>query len=152
MEESLMVKLGSLIAALLLFTACGGGGGAGTDTSAGAGGSGDDMTLTIDSPADGNEVSVPFTIQLTSSVPLGAPETGDHHVHIYFDDNEDDYAVVEGDSYEVTELPPGEHEIYASLRNADHSDTGVETEVEVEVSGKGGGGSMKDEKDDDYDY
>ena len=152
MEGSLMAKLGSLIAALvLMMTACGGGGETTPDTSAGAGG-GDNMTLTIESPADGDEVAAPFTIQLVSSVPLGPPESGDHHVHIYYDDNEDDYEVVETDSFEVTDLPPGEHEIYASLRNADHSDTGVETEVEVTVSGGSGGGSSKDKDDDGYDY
>ena len=143
-----MAKLGSLIAALLLMASCGGGGGTGTDNSAGGGG-GDEMTLTIESPADGAEVEEPFTLQFASSVPLGPTDSGEHHIHVYYDDNEEEYEVVESDSFEVTDLPPGEHEIYASLRNADHSDTGIEAEVEVTVAGKGG---SSEEKDDDSGY
>ncbi len=141
---------GLLLAVLL--AACGGGGdGGGTDT--GAGGGAEDLSVTIESPADGDEVATPFTIELSSSVELGPIDTGAHHVHIYFDDNEDEYEVVESSTFEVTGLSPGEHEIYASLRNADHSDTGVEAEVAVTVTGAGGGGADKEDKDDGgYDY
>lgn len=146
-----MAKLGALITALLLMASCGGGGGGTTDTSAGAGGD-DEMTLTIESPEAGADLPTPFTLELASSVELGPTDSGAHHVHVYYDDNEDEYEVVESDSFEVTDLPPGEHEIYASLRNADHSETGVEAAVEVTVSG-GMGGSNKEEKDDSgYDY
>jgi hypothetical protein len=111
------------------------------------------MTLTIESPADGDEVSTPFTLEFASSEELGPTDTGAFHVHVYYDGNEDEYEVVEESTFEVTDLPPGEHEIYASLRNADHSDTGVEAEVELTVGGSGGGSEKKsDDGGGGYDY
>jgi hypothetical protein len=143
----MLAKLGSLIAALMLMTACGGGE---ATTDPGAGGGEEDLSLTIESPADGDSVSVPFTLEFASSVPLGPTDTGQHHVHVYYDDNEDEYEVVESDTFEVTDLPAGTHEVYASLRNADHSDTGVEAEIELTVSG--GGGDKSQDKGGGYDY
>ncbi len=142
-----------LVVALIALAACGSP--EPTDTGAGGGGGGD-LTLTIESPMEGEEVSVPFTIELASSVEIGP---GAHHVHIYFDGNEDDYTVVEATSYEVTDLPSGQHEIHASLRNSDHSETGVDTSVAVAVSGGAGGGEEEEEEEEEdtggsggYDY
>jgi hypothetical protein len=126
----------------LVAAACGGGG----DGGSGAGGPSIEMT----SPQDGAAVSVPFTVEIDSSEELGAPETGKHHVHVYFDGNEDEYEVVEALSYEVPDLASGEHTITASLRNADHSEAGAEAEVTVTVEGSGGG--EEDGGDRGYDY
>ncbi|HYI46125.1 MAG TPA: hypothetical protein VE174_11780 [Actinomycetota bacterium] len=149
----MIVKLGAGIAALFLLVSCGGGDN-GTAPAAGGGDGAGDMTLTIESPADGDEVSTPFTLEFGSSEELGPTETGAFHVHVYYDGNEEEYEVVQASTFEVTDLPPGSHEIYASLRNADHSETGVEAQVvEVTVGGSGGG---TDEKSDTggggYDY
>lgn len=132
---------------LLLLAGCGSGGGTGggygggggdqTDQSGGGGG----MTLEITSPADGATVETPFTVELKSSEELGAPDTGKDHVHVFFDGDDQEYQVVEGNSVEITDLPAGDHEIDASLRNADHSAAGVETQVNVTV---GSGGSTGD--------
>lgn len=111
-----------------------------TSTDEGAG-----MTLAIASPGDGEQVGVPFTVELDSSVPLGPTDSGEHHVHVFFDGDDSDYMVVESDSVEITELPEGEHVINASLRNADHSPAGVETQTTVVV---GAGGSSNAEADD----
>ncbi|MGH2445952.1 MAG: hypothetical protein ACRDGD_07930 [Candidatus Limnocylindria bacterium] len=119
---------GIAVAVAILLTACAAGSGAG----AGDG----DLALSIASPADGAEVSVPFDVQLDSSVPLGTPDTGNHHVHFYFDTDisSADYQLVYGETGEVTrELEPGEHTIIASLRNADHSDAGPSEEITVVV-------------------
>lgn len=123
---------GALLA--VLAAGCGaddGGGG-------GDGGDGGGMTLEITAPEDGASVDVPFTVDLSSSEELGPTESGAHHVHVFFDGDDSEYQVVEGDSVEITDLPAGEHEIDASLRNADHSPAGVETSVTVTV-GDGGG-------------
>lgn len=128
---------------VLLAAACGGGDG--------EAGGGDELEVTIESPSDGEQVSVPFTLDLSSSVELGPPDSGDHHVHVYYDGDEEDYAVVESDSYEVAGLSPGEHTINVSLRNADHSAAGAETEIAVTVVGGGAPGSDED-KDGGYDY
>lgn len=149
----MIVRFGAGIAALLLLVSCGGGESTGTAS----GGGGDDagaMTLTIDSPADGDEVSAPFTLEFSSSEEIGPTDTGAFHIHVYYDGNEEEYEVVEATTFEVTDLPAGEHEIYASLRNADHSDAGVEAEAAVMVADGGGGGGGDKSKDDGggYDY
>jgi hypothetical protein len=111
-------------------------------------GSGGDPSLSIASPAEGAMVSEPFTVQLDASVPIGDPSTGEHHVHLCFDggscDELSESVIAYEDSVEVTGLSPGTHTIVASLRNADHSDTGVRTEITVTVSGgdtSGGSGT-----------
>lgn len=120
------------------------------------------LSLSISAPSDGAEVSVPFEVKLHSSVPLGDPETGRHHVHLYYDTTtpQGSYDLVYGDSFNVTNLSPGQHTILASLRNADHSDAGPAKLITVTVQGTAGGndssssgsGSGEDRDDDSYDY
>jgi hypothetical protein len=139
-----MTATRALLAAIaLLAAACGGG------SEAGAAG---DASVSIAQPADGAQVALPLKLELSSGVELGSPETGKHHVHVFYDGNEDDYEVVNGTSYLVRELPGGEHTIHASLRNADHSAAGAEDSVTVTVTGgaesTGGEGEEPDEGDD----
>jgi hypothetical protein len=75
-------------------------------------------------------------LKFTSSEPLGPPESGAFHVHVFFDGNEDEYEVVTTNTFEAKGLSPGEHEVAASLRNADHSPAGAEDEVTVTVVGR----------------
>ena len=128
-----------LLVVLALASILAGCGRAGSDTSTDGG---DGMTLAIGSPGDGEQVNVPFTVELDSSVPLGPTDSGEHHVHVFFDGDDSNYLVVESDSVEITDLPEGEHVINASLRNADHSPAGVETETTV-VVGQGGPGNAE---------
>ncbi len=102
------------------------------------------LSLSIEDPAEGARVRLPFTVEYTASVPLGAPETGKHHVHVWYDGNENEYDVVNGATYRVSDLSPGRHTVTVSLRNADHSAAGAEDEVTVAVTagektGEGGG-------------
>lgn len=115
--------------------------GCGSDAAAGNGG---DQQVTINEPADGASVEIPFAVKLDSSVELGSTDSGKHHVHLYFDGDDSKYEVIESDSVEITDsspavsgLKPGEHEMNISLRNADHSAAGFETSVMVRVGGKG---------------
>lgn len=112
-------------------------------------------TLSIASPAEGAALTLPFTVQLESNVPLAAPETGEHHVHVYFDGDDSEYVLAYGNSVEVTELPtdlpPGPHVLNASLRHADHSAAGVEAEVDV-VLGTGGTPADSGSSGGDYGY
>jgi hypothetical protein len=74
-------------------------------------------------------------------VPLGPPETGNHHAHIYFDTgtNASDYDIVYGTSATVTRpLAPGRHTLIVALANPDHSLAGPTQQVTVMV---GSGGS-----------
>jgi hypothetical protein len=109
----------------------------------GSTGGGGDLSLSVATPTDGAEVSVPFDVTLESNVALGAPESGNYHVHLFFDTDtaSSDYDLVYGPTAQVTrELAPGEHTIIASLRNADHSDAGQSQTFTVVVGGAGDGG------------
>jgi Bacterial Ig domain len=127
-------------AVALLAAACGEGGGLGGYGDDGAaGGGGEGMTIGIASPADGADVTQPFTLKVTASVPLGDPDTGRHHVHVWFDGQEADYKINYTDTFQVEGLPAGQHVITAALANADHSLAGPKSEVTVAVGGGGGG-------------
>src|SRR5262245_66117620 len=121
--------VGGLFALWLVAAAC---------SSAGAS-TGGDLSLKIASPSDGATVSEPFRVTFDSSVPLGQPTTGDHHVHLCFDggscDELSQSVIAYGNSVMVSDLSPGMHTIEASLRNADHSDTGVSAPISATVSG-----------------
>lgn len=131
-----------LAAATLLLTACGDDDDGGSATTSENG-----MSLSITAPDDGAEVSLPFTVEFDSSEELGPTEDGVHHVHIFWDGDDSEYTVVEADNFEITDAPDGEHTLNASLRNADHSPAGVETEIAVTV-GEGGSDDSSDDSDD----
>lgn len=98
-------------------------------------------TIAFAAPTDGAQVTVPFDVQLDSSVPLGEPETGDHHAHLYFDTGtaSADYDIVYGTTAQVTRpLAPGQHTIIVAMANADHSLAGPEQTITITV-GDGGG-------------
>src|SRR5262245_27760825 len=100
-----------------------------------------DATLTINQPAAGSTVTVPFTVQFASSEQLGGTSTGLHHVHLYFDNNTNDYVIVEGTTVQVTKAPTGQHMLHLSLRNANHSAAGTETQIALTINGGAGGPS-----------
>lgn len=93
------------------------------------------QSLTVVEPVSGANVTLPLRVRLDSSVPLGPTESGEHHVHVWFDDNEADYLIVESDVTQVTTAPAGQHTMHVSLRNANHSAAGVEAAVPVTVGG-----------------
>ncbi len=124
-----------LVAGILLALAAGACGGGGN---AAAG-----VTFSVAAPTNNAEVSIPFDVRLESSVPLGAPETGNHHAHLYFDTDTSaaDYDIVYGNSWQVTRpLTPGKHTIIAALANPDHSLAGPTQTIMVTVTGSGSGG------------
>lgn len=150
-------RLAAPAAVLLLAAAgCGGGG----EDSGGSSGSGNGTTVEIVQPADGDSVELPFTLVVESSEELGAPDTGLHHVHLYFDGDDSAYDVIESaageeieigpDAASVQGLEPGEHVLNISLRNADHSPAGAEAEVTVQIGGEGGSGEEDDGPGLDY--
>jgi hypothetical protein len=100
--------------------------------------------VTITSPSDGAAVQVPFTLTWDSTVPLGPPDSGKDHVHVYVDGDENDYTVVGGNRFRLDDLGPGTHEVTITLQHADHSPVGPEDSIEVTV----GGGAPATETDD----
>ena len=112
-----------------------------TATTAAGSGSGD-MTISIADPAEDTQVGGSFDVTVDSSVPLGEPDTGRHHVHLYYDGNtaEGEYDLVYEPRFTVDRLDPGEHTIEAVIANADHSLTDARTEITVTVGDAAGGG------------
>ena len=103
------------------------------------------MTLTIDivEPGDAAEVGSEFEVDVDTSVEIGEPDTGLHHVHLYYDGNTADgeYDLVYEPEFTVDRLEPGEHTIEAVIANADHSLTDARDQVTVTVGEGSGGGS-----------
>jgi hypothetical protein len=98
------------------------------------------MTISIADPTDGAEVGRSFDLTVESSVPLGEPDTGRHHVHLYYDGNtaEGDYDIVYGTTATVDRLDAGEHTIEAVIANPDHSTTDARDEITVTVGDEAG--------------
>ncbi|MEO3854075.1 Ig-like domain-containing protein [Acrocarpospora sp. B8E8] len=113
----------------VLLTACAGASGS-TDT--GAEGA---PTVTVTSPKDGDTVNQPFTLTFTASVPIGPPDSGLNHVHIFTDGNTDDYTVVTTPTFTIKDLPAGRHTVGVTLQHADHSPAGASDEITVQVAG-----------------
>ena len=158
-----LATLGAVLAALALLTAScsdddtvagdpGAETGGGGDSGGGGGGDGD-MAVSIADPADGATVEPGFQVEVDPSVDVGEPDTGLHHVHLYYDGNQSDgeYDIV----YSVDEpwtidrdLSPGEHTIEAFIANADHSLTDASDKITVTVGeGAGSGGTDTTESD-----
>ncbi|GAA1580322.1 hypothetical protein GCM10009789_37670 [Kribbella sancticallisti] len=131
------VALATLLAPLALI-ACGNE----EDADSSGGGS----SLSIVEPIKDAKVTLPFTVKVKSAEPLGPTDTGKHHVHLWLDDDSENYLVVESDTATVEAgmkatlsgqplgLAPGKHIIHVSLRNANHSPAGSETEIPVELA------------------
>jgi hypothetical protein len=144
------LRMSAIFAAMLLAGATGCGSDAGGAGSGGSGGSG--QKVTINEPADGSSISIPFTLRLDSSVELGSTESGKHHVHLYFDGDDSKYEVIESETVKITDASPavaglkaGEHKLNISLRNADHSAAGFDTSITVRTGSGGGGGQPSDD-------
>jgi Bacterial Ig domain len=147
-----LVALGAALAALaLVAAACSDDddtvAAEGGSDSGGGGANDGDMTISIAAPADGATVDPGVQVEIDPSVDVGEPDTGLHHVHLYYDGNESDgeydivYSVDEPWTVE-RDLSPGEHTIEAFIANADHSLTDASAEVTVMVGeGTGGGGT-----------
>ena len=106
------------------------------------------LSVAIASPAKDSKVTVPFTVKVDAGVPLGPTQSGKHHVHLWFDNDANNYAVVESNTVDIKpglkalsgkmlQVSPGEHTIHVSLRNANHSAAGAEAETKVDVTGSG---------------
>ena len=91
--------------------------------------------VTITSPADGASVQMPFVLKWDSTVPLGPPDTGRDHVHVFVDGNANDYTVVGGTQFQIKGLSPGKHKIEVALQHADHSPVGPKSATTVTVGG-----------------
>jgi hypothetical protein len=126
------IRLGIALVVGFTFAAAACGGDDDSDAAAGAGG---ELAIEVTAPAEGAAVGASFELAADTTVPLGEPDTGLHHMHLYYDGNRSDgeYDIVYGNSATVTGLTPGEHTIDAVIANADHSLTDAEARITVMV-------------------
>jgi hypothetical protein len=149
------------VTAVILVAGCGSSSGDTSTTesdSGSSGGSGSSEQITVTSPEDGAEVTMPLTLKFDAG-DIGPEETGKDHVHIFVDGKESDYTVVTENTFEIEGLSEGEHSINITKQHADHSPTGDETEITVDVTGGDTGGDTSGDTSDDggndqpdYDY
>jgi hypothetical protein len=148
MRKILRLRAGAVVAIVLApiaLVAC-----SNNATEAAGNSGGSDQKLSIVEPANDAKVKLPFTVKVKSAEELGATETGKHHVHLWLDDDSENYLVVESDTATVEPgmkatlsgkplgLAPGKHILHISLRNANHSAAGAETEIPIQLeSGTG---------------
>jgi hypothetical protein len=107
------------------------------------GGGGSEVSITVESPTDGEQVASPVELQLSvNGVEIGPPDTGLMHFHVYVGDSAD-YQVLPSLSGEVP-APRGQQTLRIVLAEPNHTETNVITTVSVEVTsgqaGAGGGG------------
>lgn len=128
------------------------------DVEAGGDGGGG-LAISIVSPRDGDTVGNSFDVEVESDTEFGEPDTGLHHVHLYYDGDTDsgDYDIVYDNAFTVDRLDAGEHTIEAVIANADHSLTDARDQVTVtvgdEAGGTGGvGTTVEDDEPDPYGY
>lgn len=121
-----------LLAALLLLTvtACGAEGITNINVSS--------PTLSIEAPEPGARVQVPFTVEVSTNVSLGPPDSDRPSLRIFIDGIE--VATISDTTFEVTrDLVPGPHAIHVSLfRPGAEPVAPVNDEVKVTVVGAGG--------------
>ncbi|MFI5488986.1 hypothetical protein [Micromonospora echinaurantiaca] len=125
------LKTATCVALLATLTAC-------TGTNTATEGDGGGLSVIVVEPASGATVPTPFSVKVDSTVPLGPSESGQHHVHIWFDDDESDYLIVESDTVQITDAPAGQHTMHVSLRNANHSPAGAEATTPITIGSSGG--------------
>ena len=132
-------------AALLAVAACGtssptaSSGSSGSGSSGSSGGS-SSPTLSIVSPAAGASVTAPFMLKVSSNQALGAPSTGDDHVHVFIDGSTS-YTVMTADQMQLKGLSAGKHTIMVTLQHANHSPIGPKATVTVDVTKSSGSSS-----------
>lgn len=96
-----------------------------------SGGFDPETLLRIEEPNDGATVSVPIRVRVSSSVPIGER----HTVQVYIDGVEGPR--VSNETFELTDLEPGDHAIAVSLLDDRGETVGGTDQVAVTVSGPG---------------
>jgi hypothetical protein len=119
---ALLVPLGAF--AVLSASPAGAGDGRGSDS------------IHVTTPTDGAVVPTKFPVRIKTNVPIGPPDTGRHHIHLYWDGERDEgkYDIVYKKRFTKKGLAPGTHMLDAVIANADHSTTDTHEVVQVEVS------------------
>lgn len=96
--------------------------------------------IDVTTPADGTTVGESFELDVDTGEPIGEPDTGSQHLHLYYDvePGAEDYDIVYDLPFTTRELSPGEHSIHVAVANGDHSLTDVRDDITVTVDAGAG--------------
>lgn len=135
--------IGAAILGAAALAGCGGNSDASSGTSGSGGGAqgGSGSKITITEPKNGASVQEPFMLKFDPGVPIGPTDSGKDHVHVILDGKTDQYTVVTTTSYQIKNLPAGQHTVAVTLQHADHSPIGPSATITVNVTGGGSGGN-----------
>lgn len=97
------------------------------------------QTLTVNSPGDGDTVTVPFEVSVDSSVELGSIDEQLHHLHIWFGDTSGQPLIIESDTATIDTAPDGETTMIVQVHTFDHQPASDQVSVPLVVQGGGNG-------------
>jgi hypothetical protein len=107
------------------------------DVAPAGGAGGGEMSLSIEEPADGAEVSGEVNLAVSvEGAEIGPPDSGAMHIHVYVDDS-DQYEVVTTTETSVS-VPNGDHTVRVVLAQPNHEETEISDEVTFSVSAGAG--------------
>jgi hypothetical protein len=107
------------------------------DVGAPGGAGGGEMSLSIEEPADGADVSGKVNLAVSvEGAEIGPPDSGAMHIHVYVDAS-DDYDVVTSTESSFP-VPNGEHTLRVVLAQPNHEETEISDQVTFSVSASTG--------------
>ena len=119
-----------LLAVVLSLSAC-------RDVGSAGGAAGGEMSLSIQEPEDGAQVSGEVNLAVSvEGAEIGPPDSGAMHIHVYVDDS-DQYEVVTTTETSVS-VPDGDHTVRVVLAQPNHEETEISDEVTFSVSAGAG--------------
>jgi hypothetical protein len=97
------------------------------------------IRIRVVQPRDHAPVAPNFTVRIRTNVAIGEPDTGRHHIHLYWDGERDEgrYDIVYAKTFRKKGLAPGRHRLDAVIANADHSTTDAHQTLIVTVEKQG---------------
>lgn len=107
---------------------------------------GDDGTfLEVVTPTDGEQVGLPFQVQVNTNVVLGETEDERHHLHLWFGDNQSEFDVATSTTAQVEQAPGGATTLWVQVHTFEHQPASEPVPVSITVGDGGTGGGDQDD-------
>lgn len=107
-----------------------------------------EASLEVQTPGDGDTVTVPFEVRVNTDVTLGPIEDELHHLHVWFGDNQSDFDMYVSDTAQISSAPNGETTMWVQVHTFDHQPASEPVGVPLTIQGGDEGG----DRGGPYDY
>lgn len=77
-------------------------------------------TMEVLAPAAGETVQVPFPVRVDTDVELGPIDSERHHLHVWFDDDQEAFELHESEDMQIETAPEGETTLWVQVHTFDH--------------------------------